>query len=222
MKKNAIITGANGNLGKAVSKTFIEAGYVAWDLVHDDFPFKQLTADHWQGGVNLVNEEAVSGQIAIVKDNAATLDVLVCAAGGFKPGNFQNTNAAGLEKMFELNFMTAFNIVKPVFQLMEEQGQGCIFLVGAIPGTDVSQATGSMAYAFSKSLIFRLAEFLNHQTASVKTYVLVPSVIDTPENRKAMPGKDYTQWVSADTIARSILTTCQSQNTREHQPIMPF
>ena len=107
---------------------------------------------------------------------------------------------------------------------MEEQGKGNIFLVGAIPGNDMSQAANNLAYAFSKSLIFRLAEFLNVQrhAAKLKTYVLVPSTIDTPENRESMPGKDFTEWVKPETIALSILTTCQSQSIRDHNPVMPF
>ena len=62
---------------------------------------------------------------------------------------------------------------------------------------------GMTAYGLSKSLLFRLAELLNEESdgLDIITQVIVPSTIDTPQNRKAMPDADYSKWVKAETIA---------------------
>ena len=80
-------------------------------------------------------------------------------------------------------------------------------MVGSKPGLDMHLAKGKVAYALSKSLIFRLAELMNDEAKGkdVVVNVIVPSIIDTPQNRKSMPKEDFTKWVTAEQIADLIL-----------------
>ena len=79
-------------------------------------------------------------------------------------------------------------------------------MVGSKPGLEMKNSKGMVAYGLSKSLIFRLAELMNDEAKGkdVVTTVIVPSTIDTPQNRKSMPNADFSRWVSADAIAELI------------------
>jgi NAD(P)-dependent dehydrogenase (short-subunit alcohol dehydrogenase family) len=63
-----------------------------------------------------------------------------------------------------------------------------------------------MAYALSKSLIFRLAELINADSrqSHVHATVIVPSTIDTAANRQSMPDAEFNKWVPAASIADTI------------------
>ena len=79
-------------------------------------------------------------------------------------------------------------------------------MIGSKPGIDMHNSKGMVAYGLSKSLIFRLAELFNDESkgTDVIAHVIVPSTIDTPQNRKSMPDADYSKWVKAEMIAEVI------------------
>ena len=211
MDKNVIVTGASGNLGKAVSKTFRNDGYDVFELIHKDHPLIKVEQNNWQGGVDLQNQEATANMVNDIITIQPEISTLICTAGGYVHGNIENTNSSQILEQVKLNFITAFNIVQPVLIQMKKQGQGKIFLTGSQPGMDIRQGYNSVAYAFSKSLIFQLAQLLNDEYKShgIDTFVIVPGTIDTPQNRMAMPKQDFTKWVSPGTIAESILQHCK-------------
>ncbi len=105
-----------------------------------------------------------------------SIDVAVLTAGGFTMGNVAATKTSDIAKQYKLNFETAYNIARPVFAQMMKQNSGRIFLIGSRQGLDFSHAKGVTAYAFSKSLIFRLAEIMNAEAKgkNVVISVIVP------------------------------------------------
>ena len=111
-----------------------------------------------------------------------------------------------IRKQVLLNFETAYNLARPLFIQMMKQGYGRIFLVGSRPGSDMHQSKGMVAYGLSKSLIFRLAEIMNDEAKgkNIVTSVIVPSTIDTDQNRSSMPEADFSKWVKAEDIASII------------------
>jgi NAD(P)-dependent dehydrogenase (short-subunit alcohol dehydrogenase family) len=132
--------------------------------------------------------------------------VAVLTVGGFAMGHIADTSTADILKQYKLNFETAYNIARPVFVQMMKQNGGRIFLIGSRPGLDATDSKGMVAYGLGKSLIFRLAELLNDEgeAQGVVTSVVVPSTIDTPQNRKAMPKADFNRWVKPEEIADTI------------------
>ena len=96
---------------------------------------------------------------------------------------------------------------------MMQQGIGRIFLIGSRPGLDMRNSNGMTAYGLAKSLIFRLAELMNDEAkgSNVVTNVVVPSTIDTPQNRKAMPDAKFDTWVKPEDIANVIYYHCQQR-----------
>ena len=105
---------------------------------------------------------------------------------------------------------------------MMKQGSGRIFLVGSRPGSDMRYSKGMVAYGLAKSLNFRLAELMNDEAkgSNVVTSVLVPSTIDTPQNRKSMPDADFSTWVKPEEIAAIIYFYSSAEAKVLRQPVI--
>lgn len=95
---------------------------------------------------------------------------------------------------------------------MMQQGSGRIFLIGSRPGFDMSNSKGTVAYGMNKSLIFRLAELMNEEAKgmNIVTSVVVPSTIDTPQNRTAMPEADFNKWIKPEAMLRLFIFIAQT------------
>ena len=115
------------------------------------------------------------------------------------PAGMADATGNEVKTMFAINFETAYNVARPVYSHMCGRGKGRIVLMGARPALEPAAAKTSVAYALSKSLLFKLAEILNADAEGkdVVTHVVVPSTIDTPNNRKWMPNADFDSWVKA-------------------------
>ncbi len=207
MKRVVLVTGAGGNLGRAVCKKFIDEGDLVKGLVrkHSVAPASE-NSGYDEIIIDLLDEEqsqTVIGQI--IKDNGR-IDIAVLTAGGFAMGKIKSTRTQDINDQFRLNFETAYNVLRPVFTQMMEQGYGRIFLIGSKAGYNTSQAKGVTAYALSKSLLFSLAEILNAESkgTNVVSSVVVPGIIDTPQNRSDMPDADFSHWVAPADIAEII------------------
>ncbi|MBA4055433.1 MAG: short-chain dehydrogenase [Marivirga sp.] len=144
-----------------------------------------------------------------------TIDAALLLVGGYAPGGIKETDGTVLKKMFTLNFDTAYFVTRPLFeQMMQQSGGGRIVFVGSRPALKPKDANKSLGYALAKSLLFKLADALNAAGSSnnVVASVVVPSTIDTPENRKAMPGADVTTWVKPEEIADAMAHLCSTES----------
>jgi NAD(P)-dependent dehydrogenase (short-subunit alcohol dehydrogenase family) len=124
--------------------------------------------------------------------------------------------------MIALNFDTAYNCVHAVFPSMVKQGGGRIVLVGARPALQAHAGKGMVAYALSKSLIFKLAELINAdgKDKNVVCSVIVPSTIDTPANRKAMPDASFNDWVTPEQIANTVAFLVSDDGISLREPVL--
>ena len=200
-KKIVLVTGASGNLGKAVTKKFISEKYAVIGTINKENNLEDDTIELIK--VDLTDEDASHKSVASLIEKYNHLDVAVLTVGGFVMNKIADTKTSDIHKQYALNFETAYNIAQPVFMQMIKQGSGKIFLIGSKAGLDAKDSKGMIAYGLSKSLLFRLAELMNDEAKSqdVKVYVVVPSIIDTPQNRKAMPGADFSKWQKPEDIA---------------------
>ena len=203
--KSVIITGASGNLGKAIAEKFLIEGYnVAGTVLSKQPTSKQAGETSMEDSVvDLRNEDSADRFVSATIEKYGAIDVAVLTAGGFVMGDIASTGMQDIVQQFTLNFQTAYNIARPVFLQMMKQGSGYIFLVGSTAGADMKKSKGKIAYGLSKSLLFRLAELFNEEAIgkSIRTSVIIPSTIDTPQNRKAMPDADFTKWTKPEKIA---------------------
>ena len=134
-------------------------------------------------------------------------------------GKIAETGSAEVLQQYKLNFETAYHASRPIFLHMMEKKKGRIFLVGSRPGSDMYAGKGMTAYSLTKSLVFRLAELMNEEAkgTDVVTTVIVPSTIDTPQNRASMPKADHTTWMDPKAMAEIIhfYTTSAADGLRE-------
>jgi NADP-dependent 3-hydroxy acid dehydrogenase YdfG len=204
--KNLIVTGASGNLGSAVVNKFVSEKWNVTGTVQQGSNKVSENENENYSSLDLLDSSACTSFMNSTIEGSGNIDVAVLTVGGFAMGEITNTNIEDINKQYELNFQTAYNIAQPVFLQMMKQEGGIIFLLGSRPGMEVGKGTKSIAYALSKSLIFRLSEIMNADAAgkNVKTIVLVPNIIDTPQNRKSMPDADFSKWMTPAAIAEII------------------
>lgn len=224
MAKTAIVTGASGNMGQAVVKKFLAENY---NVIGTVIPNDPVSLDDHPGlekaVVDLMSESDSATFIESVISKHKTIDAAILTVGGFAMNKIADTSTADILKQYKLNFETAYNIARPVFTQMMKQNNGRIFLVGSRPGLDVSKhGKGMVAYSLAKSLIFRLAELMNAEAKDqhVVTSVIVPSTIDTPQNRKAMPDANFDSWVKPEEIANAIYFYCTGEAAALREPVI--
>ena len=204
-RKTVLITGANGNLGRAVTKAFLDKDYFVVATVAEESMVKDM-GDHEHLRVKVVNlaielesENFVHGVVS----RYGKVDGALLLVGGFAMGSIKETSGSDIRKQFELNFETAYFTARPLFQHMMENNSGRIVFIGSRPALVPAQGKNVLAYALSKSLLFRLAECLNEEARgkNVSVTVIVPSTLDTPQNRKSMPDTDPSNWVKPADLA---------------------
>jgi NAD(P)-dependent dehydrogenase (short-subunit alcohol dehydrogenase family) len=225
MKKTIIVTGVSGNMGQAVVKKFLAENYnVVGTIIPDDLVSMEISDSNFEKVVvDLMNESDSQKFVETVLLKKGNIDAAVLTVGGFTMGKIADTSAADVTKQYKLNFETAYHVARPVFLQMMKQGYGRIFLVGSKPGVDVSRhGKGMVAYSLAKSLIFRLAEIMNAEAKdqNIVTSVIVPSTIDTPQNRKAMPDANFESWVKPEDIANTIHYYCTDEAVVLREPVI--
>ncbi|MEB2775738.1 SDR family NAD(P)-dependent oxidoreductase [Algoriphagus sp. D3-2-R+10] len=205
MSRNIIITGAGGNLGSAVVEKFAREGYHIIALVQPGKEYELEDADDIYE-VDVTDEKAVAEFIKEYHLQYGSVDALAFLVGGFAMGGIAATSQADLEKMFTLNFFSAFHLVKGFLPIMKKQDKGTFLFVGARPALQITDAAGTLAYSLSKKLVISLAEIVGEETKNtpIRSHVFVPSIIDTPPNRESMPDADFSKWVRAEEIAETM------------------
>jgi NAD(P)-dependent dehydrogenase (short-subunit alcohol dehydrogenase family) len=218
MTKHAIVTGAAGNLGQAVTSAFLDIGFTVHAIIS---PRNKISNIKRTGlfihQLDLMSENEALKIINNIIIGIESIDLVIMTVGGFTPGRLQDVTLTDIEKMYRLNFITAFNVAKVVLPYMERQKTGGqLVFIGARPAMHPEQAMDMVAYALSKSLVFRLSEIINEseKRKNIRSYVIVPGVIDTPQNRTAMPSADFTGWVKPEEIARQIVELVLSSDKK--------
>jgi NAD(P)-dependent dehydrogenase (short-subunit alcohol dehydrogenase family) len=156
--------------------------------------------------VDVEDESSVAAAVAHVASGYGRIDVLVNLVGGFTAG--QPITQVDLEtwrRMQDLNVLTAFLTSKHVGRVMERQGAGRIINISSRAA--VSERKNAAAYAMAKAAIITLtetqAEELRNEGITVNC--VLPSIIDTPADRTAMPNADFSLWPKAEEVARVLL-----------------
>jgi NAD(P)-dependent dehydrogenase (short-subunit alcohol dehydrogenase family) len=203
--KTVILTGANGNLGTVVTKMFLDKGYRVLATLNSPIdPDKLLKHDNLEWTVvNLTDETTTRTFVEAAILKQGKIDAAVLLAGGFAMGQIDATGLGDLKSQFSLNFDTAYTVTRALFGHMLENKRGRIVFVGSRSALIPSQGFRTLAYGLSKSLLFKLAEYLNEEASGidVTASVVVPSTIDTAANRKSMPSADFSKWVKPEALA---------------------
>ena len=204
--KVALVTGANGGLGTQVTKALLEAGAKVVGLAPR---IQQSSFDH----PNFTALPAALDSLETARQAADSvisrfgrIDVLAHLVGGFVGGQtVADTDDATFQSMFDLNVNAAFYILRAVLPHMRKAGAGRIIAIGSRAAENPGAGVG--AYSASKAALVSLMRTvaLENKDAGITANVILPGTIDTPANRKAMPGADTAQWVQPASIASLIV-----------------
>lgn len=202
---NILVSGANGNLGKSVVHYFLEKGHRVIGLVHRH---KQSVSNtnYKEYEIDLSIEDDCLHLLESLHQQNIQFDIAVLTTGGFALGDLKHTKQKELAKQYQLNFQTAYNLARPLFLEMEKRQNGKLFFIGSEPGMNTASAKGVMAYALAKSQLFQLTNIINadFEKTGVRAHVIVPSTIDTPENRAAVPDANFDLWQKPKDISKII------------------
>jgi NAD(P)-dependent dehydrogenase (short-subunit alcohol dehydrogenase family) len=215
--KTIIITGANGNLGVATVKKFLDEGYkvigvdngnahLQFALSNDNFEFHT---------VNLSDENEAGKFITDIITKYGKIYGTLLLVGGFAMGNIESTTGGNFQKMFSLNFETAYFVARPLLKHLKQNKEGRIVFIGTRPSLLAGQGKDMIAYSLTKSLLFKLSDFINAETkgTNITASVVVPSTIDTEINRKNMPEANPDNWVKPEQLADILEFICSDKGT---------
>ena len=191
--KRVIITGANGTLGKAVVAKAQSYGAC---VIGFDISFEKSDKSNRQ--VNLLSSEDVQKEV----NSCGDIDALLNIAGGFTMGALvHQTNLKEWDDMQAMNVTTLRNMLAAVVPIMLSKKAGSIVNVGALSAERGQESMS--AYIASKSNVMRITESLSEevQREGINVNAVLPSIIDTPANREAMPEMDFRDWVTPASIA---------------------
>jgi NAD(P)-dependent dehydrogenase (short-subunit alcohol dehydrogenase family) len=204
--RTIMITGAAGNLGTAAAKVFSSQGDT---LALFDSDGARLEAVHGADSarqmlvaVDLLDKLAVESAVAEIVRRFGGIDVLCNIAGGFAMGpavhEIDDEHWAG---MFRINASTVIATARAVVPRMLAAGGGKIINVSA--GSAMSGKANMGAYCSAKAAVLRLTESMASELREkgINVNCVLPSVIDTPQNRAAMPKADPKRWVAPEALA---------------------
>ena len=209
--RTVVITGASGNLGRAVADAFASDNVVLLDL-------KPATTKKRFIQTDLLDEQSVQAAAAQI----GRIDVLCNLAGGFRMGPpVHETSGRDWDFLFSLNARTVMNTAKAVVPGMIRAGGGKIINVGAFAAQKGAAQMG--AYIASKSAVIRLTETMAAELRehNINVNCVLPTIIDTPENRKAMPKADPKRWVAPQDLANVIAFLASDAARAIHGAALP-
>ena len=203
------VTGGHGELGRAVVAAALAQGLKVAVIDHaTGQPVPQGVLE--LGGVDLTDPVAATAAVAAVVKAFKRLDAVLNIAGGFVWQTVDDDQPAW-DRMYALNLSTALNTCRAALPYLKQSDAGRIVNVGA--NGALKSAAGMGAYAASKSAVHRLTESLAEELKSTPVTVnaVLPSILDTPQNRKDMPDADPAQWVAPADLAAVMLFLASPQ-----------
>ncbi|MCS6911911.1 MAG: SDR family NAD(P)-dependent oxidoreductase [Myxococcales bacterium] len=209
MAKVVLITGATGTLGRAVARAFHAQGAALALSARSPEALQGLAAELggrcWTRAADLTDGAAAEGLSQWAAAELGRIDVLVHAAGGFRMAAVHETTPATWDWLMDINARSALNLARGVVPIMKGQGAGRIIHIGA--RVALASEAGLGAYAASKAALLRLTESMARELHEhgITVNAILPSIIDTPQNRQAMPDEAHNRWVSPESLAGVVL-----------------
>jgi len=214
-----LVAGGTGGLGRAVTLAFLaESAKVVvtyrssgeWEALQSGLG---ANAARLEGNnVDVTDEAAVRQLIEKIVAKHGRLDALVNTVGGYAGGvKLWEMDTKVFEKMMTLNVRSGYALSRAAVRAMLKQGKGAIVNVASKAALD--HAAGAAAYAASKAAALAMVDSLaaDLKGTGVRVNSILPSIIDTEANRKAMSKADFAKWPKPEEIARVILFLCSEE-----------
>ena len=200
-----LVAGGTGALGGAVLREFVDAGHdvaATWMVQRESDRIESELGDSVQlVEADLLDAEGAENAVGAVED----LEAVVNLVGGFASGPLvHETEPDDFKRMLELNLIPGFNLARAAMPRLVERGTGAFVGVSARPA--LRPFPGAAGYITGKAGVLAFVQALDaeYRDKGVRCNAVLPSVIDTPANREAMPKADFSKWVPPAEIARVI------------------
>ena len=227
--KTVLVAGGTGGLGRAVSLAFLAAGATVVVTYRKQEELDALRSAAGADGarcsgrtVDATDEAAVRELVAGIVAEHGRLDALVNAVGGYAGGvKLWEAEAKVFDQMLALNLRSGYALARAAVPAMLKQGRGAIVNVAAKAAFD--HPAGAAAYAASKAAAVAMLDSLAAEVkgTGLRINSILPSIIDTGPNRRAMPGADFAKWPKPEEIARVILFLCSDDGRVIHGAAVP-
>ena len=216
--KVVLITGGAGALGQTVVPAFVSTGasVILGDLNPVQAPgITTLRAD-------FTDQTQVQSLVDEVIRTSGRLDALINLVGGFATGRVVETDVLLWQRMLTMNLTSAFLLSQAVLPSMLQRGQGRMVHVAARAALE--PFSGAAAYIVSKAGLVGLIRTLSTELAGsgVTVNAVLPSTIDTPANRRAMPAADPSKWVRPDSIAHTLTFLASDAASQVNGALIPI
>ena len=218
--RTIVVTGGTGALGRAVVARLVRDGarpLVTWrnekELRESPFPGDVRTQK-----LDLADEAAVRQLYEVLGGVWASVHL----AGAFAMAPMVDTSAADFRRMFDVNAMTCFLCCREAVRAMRRSGGGGrIVNVGARPA--VVPTGGMISYSTSKAAVASITQSLAEETKAdgILVNAVLPSTMDTPANRAAMPGADFAAWPKVEEVAEVICFLASPANALTSGALVP-
>ena len=227
--KVVLVSGGTGGLGRAVSLAFLAEGAKTVVTYRSERELASLrdaagvrSASLEGHAVDVTDEKAVKALVEAIVERHGRLDVLVNTVGGYAGGiKLWEIETKTLEQMLSLNLRSGFALGRAAVQAMLKQGSGAIVNVAAKAAVD--HGGGAAAYAASKAAAVAMMDSLAEDLkgTGVRVNSILPSIIDTETNRRAMPDADFTKWPKPESIAEVVLFLASEKARVVHGAAVP-
>jgi NAD(P)-dependent dehydrogenase (short-subunit alcohol dehydrogenase family) len=227
--KVALVAGGTGGLGRAVSLAFLQEGATVIVTYKNQSEFETLrsaagpNSSMLQGGqVDVTDEVAIREFVDRVLGEHSSLDILVHSVGAYVGGvKLWELDSRTFDQMLALNLRSGYLLSRAVVPAMLKQKRGAI--VDVVAKAALDHAAGAAAYVASKAAALAMMDSLaaDVKGTGVRVNSILPSIIDTEVNRKAMPAADFTKWPKPEDIARVILFLCSDDAKVIHGAALP-
>lgn len=213
-KKVVFIAGGTGALGRMLVKKFIDSGAVTLSSFLNEKEAEKLKMENPKVELiklDMLLEEQLLKTIPQLVRRFGTIDILVNVVGGYLGGkSVIDLAETEWDAMMNLNLKSAFLISKHVIPVMKSGNGGNIIHISSRTGQ--KSEGGDSAYAASKAGLIRFVESAAQEfkDSNININCVLPTVIDTEANRKAMPHADFSKWLSTEDLANTILFLCSS------------
>ena len=222
------ITGASGNLGRAVAQHFLDQGANLVLLARKQQTLQQQFGN-WPSQqvlmvpTDLLNPASVAQAAQQAVKQFGRIDVLCNLAGGFDMGTpVHATPITAWQTQYELNVLTTLHASQAVVPGMVQQGSGKVINIGAYAARQGAANMG--AYIAAKAAVIRLTESMAAELRcqGINVNCVLPTIIDTPENRQAMPDANPSTWVAPEKLAQTIGFLASDAASAIHGAALPI